>query len=662
MLGYNVRVTDLPPSTATHDFALAAAVDRIVAHCGDAAVVAAPLGLGKPNRVLNAVFARYRAEPTRKLTLLTALSLARPALRGGLEERFLGPFSERHFGANYEDAQWFLAQQREALPPNVAVLEFYLPSGAMLGSRQAQQSYVSSNYTHVPRGVAARGCRVVVQAVARAPDGRLSLSCNPDLTFDVIDAAAARGLTRPLLVAEVHPDLPFIENGAAVGADFFDIVLEHPAPPPLFAVPRQPVSLAEFAIGLYASALVKDGGTLQIGIGALSDALAWALGLRHRQNADYRRVLDALWPGAASDPLVQDVGGLGPFHQGLFACSELVMDGFRFLAEAGVLKRRVVRDLAAQQRLNAGEAGADDLALAEREGEVLHGGFFLGSQALYAWLREPGVDFAGRIRMTRISEINELGLKTPALKAAQRRDARFINTAMMHTLLGAAVSDALEDGRVVSGVGGQYNFVAMGHALPDARSILLLRAVREAKGKASSTLLWQYGHATIPRHLRDVVITEYGIADLRDRSDSECIERMLAVSDARFAPALAAQALGAGKLAAADAATWRRNAPQDLDAALAPFRREGLLPEYPLGSDFTPVEEDLVRALGQLKAATGTLGGRLQTIAAALRLRDAQADAREAEAVARMGYGVSDGWREALERRLLRLALRATRL
>jgi acyl-CoA hydrolase len=33
-------------------------------------------------------------------------------------------------------------------------------------------------------------------------------------------------------------------------------------------------------------------------------------------------------------------------------------------------------------------------------------------------------------------------------------------------------------GRVVPGVGGQYNFVAMAHALHEARSVLMLRATR----------------------------------------------------------------------------------------------------------------------------------------------------------------------------------------
>jgi hypothetical protein len=185
--------------------------------------------------------------------------------------------------------------------------------------------------------------------------------------------------------------------------------------------------------------------------------------------------------------------------------------------------------------------------------------------------------------------------------------------------------------------------------------------VRESGGEVSSSLLWHYGHTTIPRHLRDIAISEYGIADLRDRSDADCIRATLAIGDARFMPALAAKAVEAGKFDAADASTWARNTPAAIDDRLGPFRREGLLPEYPIGSDFTAEEQDLVRALGRLKRDTVTRGGKARAIWGALLLDESNADAREAAAVTRMAFDGREGWREAIERKLLRAALRATR-
>ena len=173
--------------------------------------------------------------------------------------------------------------------------------------------------------------------------------------------------------------------------------------------------------------------------------------------------------------------------------------------------------------------------------------------------------------MTSISYVNELYGGEDAKRRA-RVNARFINDAMMATVLGDVVSDGLEDGRIVSGVGGQYNFVAQGFALEGARSVIMLRASRTAKGKTQSNIRWRYGHTTIPRHLRDMIVTEYGVADLRGKSDRDVIAAMLAITDQRFQDDLLRQAKDAGKIERSfelpDAA--RDNTPDAIEQALKP--------------------------------------------------------------------------------------------
>ena len=134
--------------------------------------------------------------------------------------------------------------------------------------------------------------------------------------------------------------------------------------------------------------------------------------------------------------------------------------------------------------------------------------------------------------MTAISYVNELYRDEDAKRRA-RTNARFLNDAMMATLLGDVISDGLEDGRIVSGVGGQYNFIAQGFALEGARSAIMLHATRTASGKTQSNIRWRYGHTTIPRHLRDIIVTEYGIADIRGKSDRDVDRRD--AGDHRFA-------------------------------------------------------------------------------------------------------------------------------
>jgi acyl-CoA hydrolase len=636
------------------------AVAELIRHTGGDIRLAAPLGLGKPHRLLNAIYQRVAGDAKLKLQIYTALSLTPPSAGSDLEKRFLDPFVARHFGNDFPRLDYAQAQRRDALPANVRVEEFYLQSGLLLDSVQAQQSYSSLNYTHVAPAVAARGVNALVQKVAREPGGtRLSLSCNPDLTGDLLDEIARLGKPRPLLIAELDPHLPYIAGTACVPEDFFDFVLDLPGPAPkLFALPRQPVNDVDYAIGLRASALVKDGGTLQIGIGSLSDALCHALILRHTRNAQYRLLLEALAPGFADSALVREIGGTTTFETGLYGASELVNDGFRALEQAGILKRRVLDDVPAMQRINDGRVTAEDQARLEAEGRWLDGGFYLGSHDLYDWLREMTPAEKRGIGMTRISHINELYGGNEALERLQRRDARFFNTCMMMTVLGAAVSDALEDGRVVSGVGGQYNFVAMAHALRDGRSILMFRGTRDAADGVRSSVLWNYGHTTIPRHLRDIAISEYGVADLRGAGDGECIERMLGLSEARFLPQLLHKAQSAGKLDRnfVAPAAWASNSTAYLKNLLRPYRQMGLLPEYPLGCDFTPVEQRLVRALGWLKAAAATTSGKIATMLAATSHRDAV----DQEALARMDLDAPNDWRERLSARLVALALSKT--
>lgn len=355
-------------------------------------------------------------------------------------------------------------------------------------------------------------------------------------------------------------------------------------------------------------------------------------------------------------------GGLDPFEHGLYGCSEMINEGFRKLVQSGVLRRKVVDDEPLMRRINDGSASDADRERLEREGEFLHGAFYLGSHEFYDWLR--GLNDAERqgIGMRRVSEVNELYGGRESLERVQRHHARFFNTCMMATALGAAVSDGLADGRVVSGVGGQYNFVAMAHALPEARSVLMLRATREEPGlPAASCILWNYGHTTIPRHLRDIYVSEYGIADLLGACDEDCVQAMAGIADSRFKHALLSAADLSGKLHAAPT-RFRlsdRNTPERLRAALAPLRREGILPDYPLGSDFTPVEQRLVKALTWLKANTATRGAKLATIARAS-MGAGASSADDLEALERMGYARPSGLSEKLYAKLVAMALRET--
>ena len=650
-------------------------VEWTVSRVGRRVVLGTPLALGKPNQLVNAFYRRAEQDPSITLVIYTALSLAPPAWGSDLERRLVEPMVERLWGG-YPALAWVEPMRRGELPGNVEVREFYFRPGVMLGSPAAQRSYISTNYSHVVRDVLAAGINVLAQAVgAEGVDGELrySLSCNSDLTVDLLPRLhALQRAGRPVVaLAQVNRRLPFMYGDAMLPPQAFDAVLDGPELDlPLFGTPNLPIDTTDYSIGLHVSALIRDGGTLQLGIGSLGDAIVYLLQQRQQDNDTYRRLLADCGANGRWAELIAEWGGTAPFERGLYAASEMLIDGFLDLWRTGILKRRVYPHAALQRLLDDGRIGervtADtlaalveagvvakrpggenvellrrlgvlraDVALAGerlvsgahsvaadlstaaareavaatmlgdclRGGRLVHSCFFLGPRAFYQALRELPREQRELIEMTGISFVNEL-FGDEELKRAQRRHARFVNTGLMATLLGAVVSDGLEDGRVVSGVGGQYNFVAMAHALEEGRSILMIRSTREHEGEVQSNLVWSYGHATIPRHLRDLVVTEYGIADLRGKPDEEAIAAMLEIADSRFQEQLLGEARRAGKLAADYRLPehCRENTPERLQRQLAPYRERGLFGELPYGTDLTPEEVTLAKALRRLKA------------------------------------------------------------
>jgi acyl-CoA hydrolase len=261
-----------------------------------------------------------------------------------------------------------------------------------------------------------------------------------------------------------------------------------------------------------------------------------------------------------------------------------------------------------------------------------------------------------KLQMKAVSYVNQL-YGDEASKRKARVKARFVNNGMMATLLGAVVSDGLDNGLVVSGVGGQYNFVAQAFALEDARSIICVNATRGYGAKTLSNIRWSYGHLTIPRHLRDIVVTEYGIADLRGKSDEDTIAAMLSITDSRFQDELMREAKDNGKLPKAYEIppAFRDNTPERVAAALKPAKERGLLPDFPFGSDFTEVEQRLIPALQTLRqksAAPASL------VPLALRGLFAKQSKETDEAIERMGLTNAATLKDRLYRVLLRGALR----
>lgn len=712
-----------------------ACVDAVLEAVGKRIVLGLPLGLGKANHFANALYARAAADPSISLTIFTALTLERPHGSSEIERRFVQPLLDRLYN-DYQDLGYTPARRKGMLPANIEVCEFFLQPGSFLGNASVQQDYVSANYTHVARDLLDRGVNIIAQMVAPHPQGesRFSLSCNPDLTLPVMRMAREREQERGedplLLLGEVNPQLPYMGGDAELPAGDLDFLLEGETfDTPLFAAPSLPTSFTDYALAFHIASLVVDGGTLQVGIGALGDAICHTLGLRQSDNDIYRNIVRDLTCDDSLQLRQKLPLQLDTLVHGLYGASEMVPPGFLHLRRAGILKREVYPDATVQKLLDRDEITTtvneetllalrncgriqcplteDDTEFLQRlgivdpsyswrghkllnpEGEVeecdlhsehgrrrllgsclneklrggiwLHGGFYLGPSSMYRELREmPDSERAG-INMTAIDFINDLQ-EDRDLKVAQRPLARFVNSAMMVTLNGAVVSDGLRDNQVVSGVGGQYNFVAQAHELPGGRSIIALPSTRISAGEAASNIVWEYPYITIPRHLRDIVVTEYGVADLRGRSDRDVMVAMLCICDSRFQGDLLVKAQSAGKIEKDYTLPleFTANTPQRIDAVFNSQETLDLLPYYPLGTDFTDEEALLAIALKQLKVASKKWYKLLPLVlAGAAALRDKSEPGKYIHrCLERMEFERTDTYEHRLESYVLAGALR----
>jgi acyl-CoA hydrolase len=229
--------------------------------------------------------------------------------------------------------------------------------------------------------------------------------------------------------------------------------------------PARPAAAAERAVAENVAAFVPSGATIQLGVGALADAIARALHGRR-------------------DLLVR---------------SGLVGDWLVDLDEAG--------------------------ALADSPGSCVTG-IALGTDRLYKFLAD-----SAKVRMARFDE----HLAPAAL--AQCDPYVAMNSAIEVDLHGQANAEVVA-GRYVGAVGGQVGFLRAARKARSGLAILALAATN-SDGSTSRIVPAVSGPVTTAQSDVDLVITEFGAADLRGTSYRERAERLIAVAAPQHRAALA---------------------------------------------------------------------------------------------------------------------------
>lgn len=303
------------------------------------------------------------------------------------------------------------------------------------------------HYSDLTRYFAEHPSDLAILHCPPAREGRHSLGLNAD--FAGIAAAAAR---RRLVI--VNPRLPWTGGHEPVRLRDGDIVVED-ASAPLAPTPEIPDS-AILAAAANAAALVRDGDTVQIGIGKVPGALVAML--------HDRRAL-RIHSGIVTDPVAALV-----------------------------------------------RAGAVDL---ERPDALVCGSAW-GGPASHALVSDPRVSVAAASRTHDIRR----------LAAIDRLVA--INSAVEVDLFGQVNGEAVR-GRRVSGIGGASDFARGARLSPGGRSVIALSSTAGRHSRIVAAIA--AGSVSQAAGDADIVVTEHGVASLRNLPLDGRAEALIAVAD-----------------------------------------------------------------------------------------------------------------------------------
>jgi 4-hydroxybutyrate CoA-transferase len=290
-----------------------------------------------------------------------------------------------------------------------------------------------------------------------------------------------------VIIAEINQRMPRTQGRTALHISKIDYAVE--VDEPLFELPQSPITEVEKRIGGFVADLVPDGSTLQVGFGGTSESVLYFL---------------------------KDKRNLG-IH------TEMVPEGVRELFASGAVTN-------SRKSIHPGKAIC-----------TFHG----GTSRLYDWLNDNPL-----FEMQPVDYTND-----PRI-IASNRNLVAVNTALQVDLYGNVYADMLGLDDQYTGAGGQLDF-AMGCSLAgDARFVNVLPSTA-GDGKHSRIVAHprlEIGNAlapampTVPRYYADYVVTEFGVAHLKGRSNRERAAALIGIAHPVFRDSLGAQARQLGLL------------------------------------------------------------------------------------------------------------------
>jgi acyl-CoA hydrolase len=421
------------------------------------------------------------------ISLAEAAALVRPTdtlavpLGPGQPTGFLHALSERD---DWQDLAVFGALLVDFFPlftrKGVRLLSgFFGPVERILIAGGHSVHFIPSDFRRFAKLARSMAPRVMATAVA-PPDGNGFMSLSLHAGATVAELLRCGRDPQRVLVAEVNRNLP---RTLGLPPEFPHALHESEvdvvveSERPVIVLPETPPDAVERRIAEHARAFIADGATLQTGIGGVPSLIARML---------------------ADGP-----GGDYGIH------SEMFTDGLMHLHHAGKVSNR--------------KGLHDGVSIAT---------FAMGTRALYDWLEGNE-----SVRFLPVDQVNEPGL------IARNRGVISINGALSVDLVGQVVADRVGE-REHSGIGGHEDFVSGAAFSEGGRSLICLPSTATTPKGCISRIVADFPLGTCittPRHQVDVIITEYGAAELAGKTAAERVSALVAIAHPAVRDALLAR-------------------------------------------------------------------------------------------------------------------------
>jgi len=303
---------------------------------------------------------------------------------------------------------------------------------------------------------------LIIMVTPPNKSGYVNLGLSNFMTLDNIRRGKASGKRR-LTIAEVNEQMPVVFGDNWAHVSEFDYFFENSTSIPTFE--RGQPSDIEQTMANYVLELIRDGDTIQMGIGGIPEAVVAGLDGKH------------------------DLGVL----------TEMTPMGLPNLVEKGVITNN-------KKPFHPG---------------VTLSCFCMGDQEMYDYARENPA-----------CQIYPASYTNDPFFIAQHPNIVTMNMALQIDLSGQIASEGLGH-KMISGPGGQLDFMIGSYYSKGGRGITLLNAARQIKGELNSAIVSELDPGTpvtVPRTFAQYVISEYGIASLRYKTRIERAKELIAIA------------------------------------------------------------------------------------------------------------------------------------